>query len=170
MLLPDRMEHRRVIAGHLGCPVCGWSTAWTDAIPDFGEGWTARGTSPFDAAAAHTMLGLGGPGGFVALAGEAGGLAADLASRLPGVGIVAINPPGETRPDGAISVIRSGEWPLKSHSMRGVVLGQDAGRWRDEAIATTLPGLRTIGVGTPPKGPGTELLATAGGVWVATRH
>ena len=30
VLLPDRMDQRRVVAGHLGCPVCGWSTAWTD--------------------------------------------------------------------------------------------------------------------------------------------
>ncbi|MGH7582219.1 MAG: hypothetical protein ACREL5_03225 [Gemmatimonadales bacterium] len=169
VLLPDRMDHRRVIAGHLGCPICGWNTSWTDAIPDFGGGWSAEDGPPFDAAGAAAMLGLGGPGGLVALAGAAGALAPKLAELLHGVAIVAINPPAAVQPSEEISVLRSGAWPLKEHSMRGVVLGADAGRWRDQAIATTLPGLRTIASGDPPSGAGIELLAHAGGIWVV-RH
>ena len=170
MLLPDRMVHRRVVAGHLGCPVCGWNTAWTDGIPDFGDGWNAAHGPPFDAAAAVAMLGLGGPGGCIAVAGCAGALAQPLAGLLHGVAVVAINPPATVSPTDGVSVLRSGAWPLKEHSMRGVVLGADAQRWRDQAIATTLPGLRTVGTGDPPTGSGIELLAHAGGVWVVTHR
>lgn len=167
VLLPDRMDRRRVVAGHLGCPICGWSTAWTDFVPDFGEGWRSTGTLPFDAAAAQAMLGSDGPGGWIALAGAAGALAAILPALLPGVAFVAVNPPVLVEPTEAVSVLLSGAWPLKAHSMRGVILGEDAAGWRDVALATTLPGLRTIGCGAPPSGEGVQLLGNAGGVWVA---
>ena len=167
VLLPDRMDQRRVVAGHLGCPVCGWSTAWTDSVPDFGGGWEAAGQPPFDAAGAHAMLGISGPGGWVALAGNAAALAGDLAGLLPGVLLVAVNPPSGTEPSASTSVLRTGSWPLKAHSMRGVILGGDAANWRDTAIGSTLPGLRTIGVGAAPDAANARVLADAGGVWVA---
>lgn len=169
MLLPDRIDQRRVIAGHLGCPICGWSTAWTDGVPDFGDSWWGAGFPPFDAAAARALLGIEGPGGWIALAGNAGALAEPLQALLGDVAVVAINPPISI--DGqAVSVVLSGEWPLKAHAMRGVILGADAAGWRDAAVLTTLPGLRCIGVGDPPVGPGADLLADAGGVWVATHR
>jgi hypothetical protein len=167
VLLPDQMDQRRVVAGHLGCPVCGWSTAWTDSVPDFGGGWCATGQPPFDAAGAHAMLGIGGPGGWVALAGNAAALAGDLTALLPGVLLVAVNPPAAIAPTASISVLRSDAWPLKSHSMRGIILGADAAHWREPAISSTLPGLRTIGVGAPPDTERIRVLADAGGVWVA---
>jgi hypothetical protein len=168
VLLPDLIDKRRVIAGHLGCPICGWSTAWTDGVPDFGASWRGGGFPPFDAAAARALLGVDGPGGWIALAGNAGALAGPLQALLGDVAVVAINPPPMTDP--SISVVLSGEWPLKAHAMRGVVLGADAAGWRDVALHTTLPGLRCVGVGDPPAGPGVELMADAGGVWVATHR
>ena len=83
---------------------------------------------------------------------------------------VAINPPAAIGPDAAASVIVSGAWPLKTHSMRGIVLGADASGWRDAAQASVLPGLRLVGQGAPPAGPGVELLGDAGGVWVVRRR
>lgn len=168
VLLPDHMDRRRVAAGHLGCPMCGWSTAWTDFVPDFGAGWRAAGAPPFDAAAAQAMLGIDGPGGWIALAGTAGALGASLPALLPGVAFVAVNPPPAVGPTDAISVLLSGGWPMKTHSMRGVILGEDASAWRDAAMATTLPGLRTIGCGEPPADPGVQTLGNADGVWVVT--
>jgi hypothetical protein len=167
VLLPDRMDRRRVAAGHLGCPICGWSTAWTDFVPDFGDGWRSTGAPPFDAAAAQAMLGIDGPGGWIALAGSAGALAATLPALLPGVAFVAVNPPALVEPTEAVSVLLGGEWALKAHSMRGVILGEDAARWRDLGVATTLPGLRTVGCGEAPAGEGVQLLGNADGVWVA---
>lgn len=170
VLLPDRMEERRVVAGHLGCPACGWSTAWTDSVPDFGDGWRGEGAPAFDASAAVAMLGIDGPGGWVALAGNAGTLTTDLGSLMPGVSFVAINPPLVTLPAANTSVILSGAWPLKTHSMRGVILGDDAAQWAASGMLSTLPGLRTIGVGEPPSGENLQLLGDAGGVWVATHR
>jgi len=170
VLLPDRTEQRRIIAGHLGCPMCGWSTAWTDGIPDFGGGWRGTGAPPFDATGAHALLGLDGPGGWVALAGNAGTLAEDLAALLPGVAFVAVNPPASVAATAATSVLLSGAWPLKTHSMRGVVLGTDAATWRDAALLTTLPGLRVVGCGEAPVGEGVKLLGNADGVWVGVKR
>ncbi len=166
VLLPDRMDQRRVIAGHLGCPICGWSTTWTDGVPDFGEGWRAEGAPAFDAIAAHAMLGIDGPGGWIALVGNAAALVTAITALLPGVGFVAVNPPATVSPTSNVSVLLSGAWPFKAHSMRGVILGDDASQWRAAAVATTLPGLRTIGSGEPPAGEHIQLLGNAGGVWV----
>jgi hypothetical protein len=168
VLLPDQMDQRRVIAGHLGCPMCGWSTAWTNGVPDFGGTWRGNGAPPFDAAGAQAMLGADGPGGWVALAGNAGALAEPLAMLLPGVSFVAINPPDDVTPSVTTSVILSDAWPLKTHSMRGVILGGDAVQWREAGMATTLPGLRTIGCGEAPSG--VQILGNADGVWVATHR
>ena len=170
MLLPDRMEQRRVMAGHLGCPICGWSTAWSDGLPDFGEGWRGAEVPPFDAEAAHAMLGLNGPGGWVALGGNAGALGQTLAPLLPGVSFVAVNPPLEFQSTYSLSVLLSGTWPLKTHCMRGVILGGDAAMWRDAAMRSALPGLRTVGVGDVPGGANCQLLGNADGVWVATQR
>ena len=170
MLLPDRMEQRRVMAGHLGCPICGWSAAWTNGVPDFGESWRGAGSPPFDAAAAHAMLGLDGPGGWVALGGNAGSLGPELALLLPGVSFVAVNPPLDVQSTNSLSVLLSGAWPLKTHSMRGVILGSDATMWRDAAMQSALPRLRTVGVGDAPSGAGVQLLGNADGVWVGTKR
>ncbi len=170
VLLPERMDDRRVLAGHLGCPVCGWGTAWENAIPAFGGGTPAEGAPPFDAEGAVALLGLDGPGGWVVVAGRAGALAPDLIAALPGVGIVAINPPDALLPGAAISVLRSAVWPIKRHAMRGVVLGADAAAMAIPALGSILPGLRLAGEGTPPPlGIGDALLAEAGGAWVVRK-
>lgn len=167
VLLPDRMDGRLVTAGHLGCPVCSWGTSWTNAIPDYGGGTPGTGAPAFDATAVLALLGLEGPGGWLALAGRAGALAGELTTLLPGVGVVAINPPEGVVSDAAINVLRSGAWPLKRHAMRGVVIGADATAMAPSALASALPGLRVAGEGSPPAlGVGDELLADAGGAWV----
>ena len=112
------------------------------------------------------MLGIEGPGGWVALAGRAGSLAAGLAALLPHVGIVAINPPPEVVEGDGVSIITSAGWPLKTHSMRGAVLGLDEGEWSLAALAAILPGRHLVGEGIPPTDPRARTLATADGVWV----
>ena len=70
-----------------------------------------------------------------------------------------------------MSVLRAGVLPLKSRSMRGVVLGVPFGgdpRWVTEAARVVLPGLRVVGEGPDPVGGEIELLASAAGVWVGT--
>lgn len=169
VLIPNSMDGRRVTSGHLGCPVCGWSSDWDDGVPVFGDVAIPDGRPPFDADAALAMLGLEGAGGWLALAGTAGALAHDLAALLPDVAIVAVNPPGDVASAGAVSVIRSPVWPVKRHAMRGVVIGEgvvDAAM----ALQSALPGLRVVGEGDRPDlGPGDELVAESPDVWVI-RH
>ena len=170
VMLPERMEERRVIAGHLGCHLCGWSCDWNDGIPDLGDGKVARGVPGFDASAALAMLGLEGPGGWVALVGRVASWAHQFGGLLPDVALVAVNPPQDVEPGGAVSVIRSERWPIKQHSMRGIVLGLDSLDYLDQAAASLLPGLRIAGEGDDPATPsGTILVASAPGAWVMRR-
>jgi hypothetical protein len=167
VLLPAAMDGRRVMAGELGCPTCQWSVSWRDGVPDFGGGVVAEDEPPCDADALLAMLGIEGAGGWLALAGTMAVLAPAVAERLPGVGIVAVNPPPAVVPQGGVQVIRSGRWPLKQQSMRGVALGGNAEGWLVQAVGSVLPGLRAVGSGTvPTEGPRVELLAEAGGLWV----
>jgi hypothetical protein len=170
VLLPDQVDHRDVVAGHLGCPICGWSCAWTDRTPDFGGGWRSDAASPCASGSdAQALLGIDGPGGWIALAGSAGRIALELQESLPGVGIVAVNPPADLRSSGTISVLLSGTWPLKAHAIRGAILGSDATAWTASALASVLPGLRIVGAGPRPEG-AAEVIGEAGGVWVAKRR
>jgi hypothetical protein len=165
VLLPDRMEGRDVVAGHLGCPVCGWSTDWQDSVPRFGAGHEAAGRFPLDAEGAAALLGLGGPGGWVGLAGSAGTLAPALQQSLEGVSLVAVNPPADLAVGTGLSLLRADRWPLKRHALRGVLLGEDALAWWRDAIGSVLPGLRLVGAGPAPEG--LDVLAATDGVWLA---
>jgi hypothetical protein len=72
-----------------------------------------------------------------------------------------------------LSVVRAARVPLKTRSMRGVVLGDPAGSdpdWAREAARVVLPGLRVTGSGTPPDIPELEMLGSAAGWWVAARR
>jgi hypothetical protein len=171
VLIPERMEGRRVIAGHLGCPACGWGTAWVDGVPDFGESPAATNDAPpFDAESAIALIGIDGPGGWLAVAGRLGALAHEIAARLPHVNLVAVNPPHGVESSGAVSVIRSGAWPIKQHAMRGALVGVDAAGFAARAIGSVLPGLRAAGEGERPTLPvGSTTEAEAPGLWVVRR-
>ena len=172
MLLPDRTEDRSIRSGQLGCPVCGRIFHLADGVFDTGDA-----PSPQDHGGALTadaigaLAGLHGPGGYLVLVGAPGGQSREIAARFPGVALVAVNPPAGVADAGLLSVIRSGTLPLKSRSMRGVLLGAPFGgdvRWVREAARVVLPGLRVVGEGSDPPGETVELMASAEGVWVGT--
>ncbi|HEX5385243.1 MAG TPA: hypothetical protein VFW66_00935 [Gemmatimonadales bacterium] len=186
VLLPDRVERRSVVSGQLGCPVCGRTFLVRDGVAELGapppDSTRAQATThdPLTASAAHVFLGLGGPGGYVALVGSAAAMWRELSELVRGVAIVAVNPPAEVA-DAApvLSVVRAPIIPIKSRSLRGVVLGSEhAGdaKWQREAARVTLPGLRIVGRGAAPAlsagagAPALELLASAGDTWVAARR
>ncbi|MEP7226782.1 MAG: hypothetical protein ABI785_05435 [Gemmatimonadales bacterium] len=173
VLLPDRMEGRSVRTGHLGCPVCGRTFQLTDGVLDTGDAPAPGiGTgSVLDADALTTLAGLHGPGGYLTLVGPVASLWADVAELNPGVALVAVNPPGEVSDTPDLSVLRGASLPLKSGSMRGVVLGRpfaDDPHWIREAARVVLPGLRVVGEGKDPPQELVDLLASAQGVWVGT--
>jgi len=174
VLLPDRMEGRSVRTGHLGCPVCGRTFQLADGVLDTGDEPSPEVGSGtvLDADALTALVGLHGPGGYLTLVGPVALLWSEVARLNPGVALVAVNPPGEVSDTAELSVLRGARLPLKSGSMRGVVLGRpfaDDPDWVAEAARVVLPGLRIVGEGKDPPAELVELLASAGGAWVGTK-
>ena len=171
VLIPHLLEGRQVVRGTLGCPVCQAEYPIEGRVAALGEpphwaGARRSGPTAMTADGMVALLGLEGPGGFLALAGELGQLAGELARALPGVHCVAINPPPDLNRSAGVSVVRSARWPLKARSMRGVVVAREVATdvaWRDSALQAVLPGLRVAGEGEPPPG---DLMAAGGGWWV----
>jgi uncharacterized protein YbaR (Trm112 family) len=173
VLLPDRLEGRSVRSGQLGCPVCGKTFELVDGVFNTGDGAApdSHAASSLNAEGLTALAGLNGPGGYLVIAGTLAELWEELSRLMPGVGLVAVNPPLEVRDAAQLSVLRSGRISLKSRSMRGVVLSRPYGgdeNWVREAARVVLPGLRIVGEGPDPSPEVVELLASAGGVWVGS--
>jgi uncharacterized protein YbaR (Trm112 family) len=177
VLIPGAMEGRRVFTGTLGCPVCRAEYRITHAIPDFFQGaWSplapgdrSMAAADVDAQAILAFLGLEGPGGYLGLVGDAVRFAAGLLAALPGVHLVAINPPEGSQPSADVSIVQSPRIPLKARALRGMVLGlpfAGSPEWQAGAIRAVLPGLRAAGEGPVPVLEGFELLGAADGWWV----
>ncbi len=176
VLLPEEVVGRGVREGQLGCPVCGATFRISGGVAelDAAPAPAAREQPTLAPEAAHALLGLTGPGGYVVLAGAAADGWRELAELNPGVALVAVNPaPTVTDSAPVLSVVRAPLIPLRARSMRGVVLGGTLGsdlRWVRDAARVTLPGLRVVGQGPEPDAPDLDLLASAAGCWVAARR
>jgi hypothetical protein len=172
VLLPDEMRDRSVRAGRLGCPVCGRSYTLSNGVLDVGGGDMALPeTTLLTPEALTALVGLGGPGGYLVLVGRPAAAWRAVAEQNRGVGLVAVNPPADVVDEPGVSVLRGGTLPLKSRSMRGVVLGSPFGgdpRWVGEAARVVLPGLRVAGEGPVPGADALEIMAAAGGAWVGS--
>jgi hypothetical protein len=171
VLLPDRLEQRSVRSGQLGCPVCGRTFHVKDGILDLGDATSSPLPTALEADAITTLAGVNGPGGYLVLVGAPADSWSEVAELNRGVGLVAVNPSSGVEDQGLLSVIRGGRLPLKSRSMRGVVLGKPFGgdpHWVSEAARVVLPGLRVVGEGPDPSSEQLELMASAQGVWVGT--
>jgi uncharacterized protein YbaR (Trm112 family) len=172
VLLPDRLEGRSVKEGQLGCPLCGRTFVLRDGIVDFGAApRRAERPTALSADAIVTLTGVNGPGGYLVLVGAPAGRWRGVSELLPGVALVAVNPPAAVVDENGVSVLRGGRLPLKSRSMRGVVLGDGFAAdeaWVRDAARVTLPGLRIVGEGTTPRADLIEVLASAEGAWVGT--
>ncbi|HSE50643.1 MAG TPA: hypothetical protein VLB00_00535 [Gemmatimonadales bacterium] len=172
VLLPSRMEGRRVLTGELGCPVCGRVVFLEEGVADWRETEPSEGRTALTAEAVVAFLGLSGPGGFALLAGGVTALAPALARLLPGVRLVLVNPPAGTPDTEDASVLRAARVPLKSGSMRGAVIGADVSGDPDrvaECVAAVLPGLRVVGEGREPPATGVEVRARSTDSWVGKR-
>ena len=172
VLLPDRVEGRRVVEGMLGCPVCSAEFPIDAGVVRLGDTPPAPPGAPPDADSLQAFLGLDGPGGYLLLAGTAAASAPALSRLLPGVHLVAWNPPAGLRESEAVSLVLAAGVPVRARSMRGAVVGDPEAQDPElvaEAVATVLPGLRVTGNGPAPTGPECEVLAEAGGWWVGRR-
>jgi uncharacterized protein YbaR (Trm112 family) len=172
VLLPHRMEDRSVREGRLGCPVCGRTYSLVEGVLDLGgEVPPTPASTLLEPEPLTALVGLSGPGGYLVLVGRPAGRWREVAELNPGVGLVAVNPGPEVVDAPGISLLRGGSLPLKSRSMRGVVLGSPYGSdpgWVTDGARVVLPGLRVAGEGRFPESAAIDLMATAGGVWVGT--
>jgi hypothetical protein len=174
VLLPGLIDGRSVRSGTLGCPVCDRRFTIRDGVFDTGDApapdeLSAASRLAPDALAA--LAGVNGPGGYLVLVGPPAAGWREIAELIPGVGLVAVNPPAEVVDQPGVSVVRSARLPIKTHSMRGVVLGPPYGgeaAWVREAARVLLPGLRMVGEGSNPPADTVDLMASADGVWVGT--
>lgn len=174
VLLPDSVVDRSVVSGELGCPVCHRTLQVRNGILDIGDGPAPPGAAPsLDGASVAALTGLGGPGGYVVLVGPVAGQWREVEAVLGGVSMIAVNGPASLADAPRVSVVRSARLPLKSGSMRGVVLSGEFGsdpHWVREGARVLLPGLRLVGEGAEPDADLAEVIAGAGGWWVATRR
>ncbi|MGH7444651.1 MAG: Trm112 family protein, partial [Longimicrobiales bacterium] len=91
ILLADRMEERRVLAGVLGCANCREHYPITGGYGAFGSGWPIETDAPNDDAAVRlaALLGVTEGPGFVLLVGAPATHAGALADMIPGLEVVA---------------------------------------------------------------------------------
>jgi hypothetical protein len=171
VLLPGQMKGREVVTGELGCPACGRVVRIEQGVADFGAGTPSDGSTGLSANALAALLGISGPGGYVALVGGVTSLAEPLAKLLPDVGLVLINPAVAAAEAVGAGILRAGRFPLKGHSMRGVVLGADHARepWLRDAAAAVLSGLRLVAEGGDPPDDVIELMARSPACWVGRK-
>ena len=171
VLLPDGVRDRQVQGGHLGCMDCGQVFPILEGVAQFSDAPPpGESSTRLTGEAMAALLGLGGPGGYVAIVGGAASGWQAFAAAVGGVHVLAVNPPEGLPGGGGVSVVRGGTIPVKGRHLRGVVLGSEFAsdaRWRSEAVRCLLPGLRVVGEGTTPTAPVLEVLASADGVWVA---
>lgn len=173
VLLPDEVVDRSVRRGMLGCPSCGAVYQIRDGVLEAGDAPRPLADEAVPSGEAlAAFAGLGGPGGYLVLAGTVAGRWAEVAAAVPGVHLVLLNPPAGEEEARGTSVLRAARLPLRSSSMRAVVLGAPYGgdpAWVAEAARVVLPGLRVVGHGEAPTAATLDLLADAEGWWVAQR-
>jgi uncharacterized protein YbaR (Trm112 family) len=171
VLLPDGVVERRVESGQLGCLECGRVYPVRGGVAEFGPPPAGIPTSErLTGPAIAALLGLSGPGGYVALVGGAAADWRGFTEAAEGVHVVAVNPPPGVPGGRGVSVVQGGSIPVRARQLRGVVLGPgiaDDPAWVADAVRTLLPGLRLVGEGATPSAPELEVLASADGVWVA---
>lgn len=181
VLSTGEMVGRMVRFGLVGCSVCRKEYPITNGVVDF------TGTAPWDTRTAppssvspvpspadlRALLELAGPGGFVALLGEAARHAVGLAGLMAGIHFIGINAPPDLEELPVLSLLRVGSViPLRQSIARGVVVGADLATspWLVEAHRILLPGRRFVVLHERPELPiGLATLASAKGLWVGEK-
>ena len=173
VLLADRLENRRVLAGHLGCPNCREQYPIVDGFGDL-RPLNARSSDadhdaslspedPEEALRLGALLGVDGASGVVLLVGPAAGHAPRLASMMPDVEVVAAHPHlrSSAEQEGVTRIGLADRLPFANASLRGAVLqGQAVRELASDAVRALVPGGRLVLLG--PVDDATEALAEAG--------
>ena len=188
VLSTAEMVGRSVRSGMVGCPVCRREFRIARGIVDFGSGEQgavgvgavppigARAVSdrlPLPAPSVlQALLDLSGPGGIVALVGQAARYGEGLAGLMAGIHFVGINAPADLTELPVLSLaVAPDQIPLRDASVRGVVVGSDAARapWLGEAVRVLLRGRRLVIEGEDAAPPGVTRRAAGDGLWVGEK-
>lgn len=175
VLVPETIVERRVTRGSIGCPTCRREYPIVEGIVEFGFAdvvdYPAADSLP-DPQVVQALLGLGSPGGFVALIGSAASGAPQLTRLLDGVHFVGVNPPPDVEASRFLSPLRSARGiPLKTGVARGVVVGADHARppWLEDGVRVLLRGQRIVVLRELGELNGVERLAVGDGLWVGSK-
>ncbi|NJD19927.1 MAG: Trm112 family protein [Gemmatimonadetes bacterium] len=188
ILLADRVEERRVLAGTLGCANCRDGFPVRDGFGDLrapprgelppGRAGEPGPTDPAEAERLWALLGVAEGPGTLLLAGAAARHAAAVGERIPGVEVVALDADMARWPEAprvSRMVARPGI-PFFSRSLRGVAVdGARGARWLEDAARVAAPLARVVvtdaaeDAGTILARSGLRVLAAEGGTLVAAR-
>lgn len=177
VLVADRIENRRVLAGYLGCPNCRERYPVIDGFGDLRpEHLRSRASDtppaereplgpddPEEALRLGALLGVHEGPGIVLLVGPAAGHAARLARMVQEVEVVAAHPDlrGVVEEEGVTRVEIADRLPLANAAVRGAVLQGEAVRdLTSEALRALVPGGRLVLLGPVDEAP--EALARGG--------
>lgn len=172
---PIAMDGRRIVRGVIGCPECKAEFPIVNGVAYFGADPGAQAGPPlpdYDVAALRAFLNLDGPGGYAALAGSAARFGSEVAALLPGVHIVAVNPPAGVTPLPMLSLLVDPRGlPFKSATLRAVALGADCAAvpWLADAARVLLPGLRLVVEDERASPEGISELARGAGLFVGMK-
>jgi uncharacterized protein YbaR (Trm112 family) len=194
ILLAERIEERRVAAGHLGCPNCRSHYPVRDRVVDLRLGGPASSESVESAESAGStepgrggdeaalrlaaLMGLAGASGMALLAGPGARHAAAVSALVPELEVIAVSQrpdAGDAGAEAKVSrVLASGAALPFRGGLRAVALtgGADDARLR-EALRVLAPGARLVVDPAPAdaaerlRGLGAEVLLAEEGVVVA---
>lgn len=160
ILLADRIEARRVLAGTLGCANCRSKYPIQDGVadlraPDSTAGGRGRADAPSAEAALRwaALLGVTEGPGFLLVVGPAAALAGEIASLIEHIEVIAgTDVPDTGRPAAGVSRIAiGGRLPFYSGHVHGVALsGGAADALLEEGVRVLRPLGRLVLEPAPP--------------------
>lgn len=170
-----RMEHRHIVHGTLGCPVCSAEYPIRDGVVDF-----RSGAEPHPALPPHTpdepamrlaaMLDLTDAQGFAVLLGRWGSRAAELAAIVE-TPLILVDPPDGVIGAPGISVVRTdGEVPLGAGAARAMAIDEVGVARAASAVRATRTRGRVMAPLSLALPDGVRELARDDALWVAERE
>jgi uncharacterized protein YbaR (Trm112 family) len=160
VVLSERLEERRVVDGHLGCPNCRAHYPIRNRVADLRLGGaespeSSASADPMDAdggdeAAVRlaALMGLAGANGLAMVAGPGAAYAAAVSALVPELEVIAVSddpPPASSAEAGVSRVLASGERLPFRGGLRAAALtgGADDARLR-EGLRVLAPGARLV--------------------------
>ena len=170
-----RMEHRHIVHGTLGCPVCSAEYPIRDGVVYFRRGADLEATSrpaghDEPAMRLAAMLDLTDAQGFAVLLGRWGSRAADLAAIVE-TPLILVDPPDGVIGAPGISVVRTdGEVPLGAGAARAIAIDEVGVARAASAVRATRTRGRVMAPLSLALPDGVRELARDDALWVAERE